>query len=212
MQNYCKNCGARITENDQFCPDCGNELETYHMKFCPRCGQPLKNSPKFCESCGYRLNTPKTTEESFFKKHQLPIIIIGAVLIIAVVAAVAMSNFSIYGTQEVQVDTIDFEIPNSFQENIYNSVSENDNGIKTESRYWEDGDDFIEIDVMYSANAYVDANTINDGFGGQKETMCGYEGYYNELADAYSFAFVKDNKLCTIYTSDYDLLSKVETL
>ena len=212
MPNYCKNCGASITENDQICPDCGRPLKAKPMKFCPNCGEKLINNPKFCESCGCKINNSQPEEDGFFKRHQTPIIIIGAVLILAVIAAVALSTITIYSTQEVQVDTFNFEIPGNFEENVLNSLSENDKGIKTESKFWEDGDEFIEIDVMYSANGYVDANKINDGMGGQKESMFGYEGYYNELSDAYTFSFVKDNKLCTVYTSNLDLFDQIEVL
>ncbi len=65
---------------------------------------------------------------------------------------------------------------------------------------------------MYSANTFVDANRVNSNLGGQRQNMFGYDGYYNELSDAYSFSFVKDNKLCTVYTSNYNLLSEVEVL
>ena len=214
MPDYCKNCGAKITENDQYCPDCGKQLQKTSLNFCPNCGEALEKNVKFCGSCGYQLpiKQPQTKEDSFFKKHQVPIIIIGGLLILAVIAIASLSTISIYGTQEVQVNTIEFEIPDTFQENTLKYLHENDEGIITESKYFEDGSDFIQIDVMYSANTFVDANRVNSNLGGQRQNMFGYDGYYNELSDAYSFSFVKDNKLCTVYTSNYNLLSEVEVL
>ena len=45
---------------------------------------------------------------------------------------------------------------------------------------------------------------------GQAENLFGYDGYYNEFSDTYSFSFVDNNKLCTIYTSNQDLLTEIE--
>ena len=47
--------------------------------------------------------------------------------------------------------------------------------------------------------------------GGQEKNMLGYDGYYSDLDDVYSFTFVKENKLISVYTSDYDLLNEIET-
>lgn len=217
MPDYCKNCGAKITENDQFCPDCGKQLQATSHNFCPNCGHELDNNVNFCGSCGHELpkkapKAPKIKEDSFFKKHQVPIIIIGGLLILIIILIAAISTISVYGTQQVQVDTIGFEIPDTFKENTLYYLSEIDDGIRTESKYWEDGNDYIQIDVMYSTKTYVDANKVNNNLGGERQSMYGYDGYYNELTDAYSFSFVKDNKLCTVYTSDYNLLSQVDVL
>ncbi len=44
----------------------------------------------------------------------------------------------------------------------------------------------------------------------KKKNLIGHNGYYNELSDAYSFSFVDNNKLCTVYSSNSDLLTEIE--
>lgn len=42
--------------------------------------------------------------------------------------------------------------------------------------------------------------------------MMGYDGYYSEIRDYYSFSFEKDSKIITVNTSDYSLLSGIEVV
>lgn len=46
----CKKCGARLLEDDQFCPECGAKV--IRRKRCPECGEPLREGTKFCPNCG----------------------------------------------------------------------------------------------------------------------------------------------------------------
>ena len=205
MPDYCKNCGAKITKNTLTCPDCGKPIERKNT--CPKCGGQVLNG-NYCANCGCNIKETKIPK----KRNNTLIILIAVAVALAVIGAALFFQVELVESQEVQVDTINFSIPASFEEDPFMGEEETDEGVLTVSRYWMDSSDFIEIDVMYSPNSDVDANKVNDKLGGIKENMMGCDGYYNELIDAYSFTFVKDNKLCTVYTSNYDLFEKIEVL
>ncbi len=42
----CNKCKMKVSENDEFCPNCGNRLN----KFCSKCGTKIKG--RFCANCG----------------------------------------------------------------------------------------------------------------------------------------------------------------
>ncbi len=46
----CKECGAQLQPEDQFCPECGAKV--IKKKKCPECGEILKAGTKFCPFCG----------------------------------------------------------------------------------------------------------------------------------------------------------------
>ena len=210
MEKYCKNCGAPIDDTSQFCGDCGSEIrhEQHMMKYCPNCGEKVTLDEIFCRNCGIRLKTPKKPT-GFMEKYKIPVIILIAVAVIAVVAAGAISLISEPQMQEIKVNTIDFMIPQGFEHDSEMDIDENDDGIRYVSKFWQSDEDFIQIDVMYASS--VDAGEIAQELGGKKQTMIGHEGYYNEFSDAYSFSFVEDNKLVTVYTSTYNLLEEIES-
>ena len=116
------------------------------------------------------------------------------------------------GSQDVQVDTFSFSIPEGYELNEDLSINESDGKDRLVSRFWQNSDDFIQIDVSYSTGGNVDQNKVARDLGGNKTSMMGYDGYYEEISDAYSFTFVKDNKLITVYTSTADLLDEIELL
>ena len=192
MAKFCKNCGAYISENDAFCTDCGKST----LKTCPKCREQLTAHSKFCPNCGYEI-----------KSSKLPIII-AALVVIAIVAAIAISPITITSMQEVQVDTFSFNIPDNFEEDPASTIDENDKGTIIKSKCWNDSADFIQIEVVYSKNSKIDMENAN--MEGRAENLFGYDGYYNEFSDAYSFSFVDNNKLCTVYTSNQDLLTEIE--
>ena len=164
-------------------------------KFCKNCGAYISENDAFCTDCGKStLKTcPKCREQltahSKFcpdcgyeiKSSRLPIII----------AALA-------------------DIPDNFEEDPASTIDENDKGIITKSKCWNDSADFIQIEVLYSKNSKIDMENVNVNMEGQAENLFGYDGYYNEFSDAYSFSFVDNNKLCTVYTSNPDLLTEIE--
>jgi hypothetical protein len=65
---------------------------------------------------------------------------------------------------------------------------------------------------MYTTSYNVDQNEVAKEVGGESRSMMGYNGYYNDLSDTYSFSFVKDNKLITVYTSNEDLFNQISVL
>lgn len=46
----CKECGAQLRPEDQFCPECGAKV--IKKKKCPECGEMLKAGTRFCPFCG----------------------------------------------------------------------------------------------------------------------------------------------------------------
>lgn len=49
----CPKCGATLSKNSKFCPECGEKLAT--ARFCNQCGAKQEESAKFCNSCGTKL-------------------------------------------------------------------------------------------------------------------------------------------------------------
>ena len=47
----CPSCGAALSGNPKFCPECGQNLKPT----CPNCGAEVKASAKFCPECGSKL-------------------------------------------------------------------------------------------------------------------------------------------------------------
>ena len=197
-----------------FCPDCGRKLpeDKHAIRYCPDCGEKITGSDYFCRNCGAKIRTPKKESQGFLDKHKTLIIIIAVILAVAIVAIGASALLTPTSMQEVQVDTFDFSIPEYFTEDTDMAVDETDEGIRYVTRYWQSDEDFIQIDVMYAEKNNVDAEEVADYMGGEKENLMGCEGYFNELEDAYSFSFVKDNKLVTLYTSSMDLFDEIEVV
>ena len=47
----CPACGAAVSPNAKFCPECGKSL----LRACPACGAALSANAKFCPECGQKL-------------------------------------------------------------------------------------------------------------------------------------------------------------
>lgn len=65
---------------------------------------------------------------------------------------------------------------------------------------------------MYPTSSSVDAHDILKEVGGENRNIMGYDGYYEDLSDAYAFSFVKDNKMVTVYSSSPDIFGSVEVV
>lgn len=51
IERKCPQCGALVSPNAKFCPECGGKLE----RVCPKCGNNLAENMKFCPECGEKL-------------------------------------------------------------------------------------------------------------------------------------------------------------
>lgn len=51
--NFCKNCGAKISEGNLFCPNCGQEVTANVI--CPKCNATNEKNSAFCAECGNKL-------------------------------------------------------------------------------------------------------------------------------------------------------------
>ena len=49
----CPNCGASVSRDAKFCPECGQAL-TANLT-CPNCGHESPHGTKFCAECGTKL-------------------------------------------------------------------------------------------------------------------------------------------------------------
>lgn len=69
---YCENCGAKLSKNAKFCPECGTPVnsgsgkreEVYQGELhkCPNCGEPLKAFQSVCPACGYEIRNAKASD------------------------------------------------------------------------------------------------------------------------------------------------------
>lgn len=228
MTETCKNCGAEIKDDAKFCPDCGTKIneiqEEEEINYCENCGNKLTEEDEFCSECGTDLKNPqphiqKPKQKSFIEENKIPIAIVGivAIVVLSLLLLTAMPKESddyTYdpGTQTVEVGDVDFVIPGDYRL-VPNSIDyDYVNYVSSYTHTYSNYDETITITVMYSPGSNVDANEVNDQTGGVKKTMCGYEGYYNELSDGYLFSFGKGNKLCMICVSSPYILDEITVL
>lgn len=214
LAKFCKNCGAYIKDTDEICPDCGREIprKIQKIKFCPNCGEKITAGEYFCKNCGFKLKEPRKEKTSFLDKHKTLIMAIAVITAIAIVSVGAFSMLTPTGYQEVTVDSFSFNIPVDFTENENLAENENEDGVIYASKYWDNEEDEISIDVMYAKSGNADAEGIASEMGGTRQSMMGHDGYYSELGDAYCFMFVNDNKLITVYVTDPNLFNEIDVL
>lgn len=213
MEKICKECGGKIPENSNFCPECGKSMETKKIKkFCPNCAAYLDGKVICPECCKNTLEK----EPYFLSKYKLPLI---AVLILGIilVATVILTDDEYYepvGSQITSIDGIDFEIPEYYEHNAEEDKVITDRGITTTTKTFESDDGIIIIDVMKSH----DTEPITDLYSpkGNKTVLLGQEGYLEKLdGGIYSFSFEYDDKECNVYVSDeyiFDEIGVVENI
>lgn len=212
MERYCENCGAKLKENANFCPECGTKITPKTTKTCPKCGEKISDNENFCESCGAGLNAPQVVEnESFIEKYKLPIMIVLFAFII--VALIPVSNYVINeaaGSQAVTVDSYVFKIPDNFNETTNNKIIDPDS--PGTSKRWINGNEYIEIWIMPPKYAGSAENIISS-VGGGMQNRYGYTGYHNEFTDGgEAFSYTRENRVFTIFVSDERLFDKIEVL
>ncbi len=52
-EKTCASCGAKVSTNAKFCPECGEKMPV--TKFCSNCGAKVSGKAKFCPECGEKL-------------------------------------------------------------------------------------------------------------------------------------------------------------
>ncbi|WP_405303406.1 zinc-ribbon domain-containing protein [Methanobrevibacter sp.] len=63
---FCTNCGAEITADTPFCPQCGFKLhqdDVPQTKFCQSCGQKININAEICPHCGVRVAPAPLSQE-----------------------------------------------------------------------------------------------------------------------------------------------------
>lgn len=71
MSIICKNCGALLPDNSEFCGECGMRLEkdrlqgynTANGKMCPFCGAQLPSDAGYCDTCGRKISNSYSGDE-----------------------------------------------------------------------------------------------------------------------------------------------------
>ena len=73
---YCRNCGERILDEQEFCHKCGIKAGDGN-NFCPKCKKRSTPADKFCGGCGISLlNTPKIVKIPFAGTDKLMILLL----------------------------------------------------------------------------------------------------------------------------------------
>ena len=222
MEDYCENCGAPIKENSKFCHECGSEIERpkEEHNFCPNCGNELAEDEEFCGECGENIKNPQTADsskKSFIEENKIPVAIVAvvAIVVLSLLLTTAIPNggeshnYDV-GTQNVEVDTVNFKIPGDYRLIPASIDYDYKNNVMTYQHTYANGKENITI-MIFDSNI-VDANEVNDMTGGVKKTMYGYDGYYQEFEDGYAFNFVTGNKLCVILVSSPYIFDQIEVI
>lgn len=97
----CSYCGAEITGNSKFCPNCGAAVIRNNARFCPNCGRQALDWEDVCASCGTRLmgtdeqtmrnNSPYNQQRHGSDKTVLIVVIVAAVLVFAAAFAIGFA-------------------------------------------------------------------------------------------------------------------------
>lgn len=111
----CGNCGAQISANDVFCPNCGSHVQQQQSpvinSFCSNCGTEILSSDAFCPNCGKAIkgNGPGVyTEPSYDvkepKKSNSGLIILIVITILAVAFAAVAVTYFVYNVSDNDSD------------------------------------------------------------------------------------------------------------
>lgn len=225
MEEYCKNCGAPLKEDSNFCEDCGFKVETQKPKidedvnFCPNCGKELEDSAYFCEHCGVNLANPveKSDYKDFIEKYKLPIIVGGILIFLVIIGMIFLTSSHESSqidlpAQTVIVGTEYFEIPGRFHTSPTSFDIDTDGGVISFSQSWSDNTDSFNIAIL-SSGYNVDLDSVAASEGGIHKNLMGYDGYYNEIdVGDYSFTFVLDNKICVVEASSPYIFDEIKVV
>lgn len=230
MEENCNNCGAKLNEGANFCPECGSKIESIQTSkinkssddksaFCPNCGESLEDSENFCVNCGFNHNASEIADEkkNLIEKYKIPIIIAIIAIVLIISGLIASSLMSPdYSNVELPAQTVTvgseyFKIPGEFVVDPSSIDVTTESGVVSFSQGWKTSTEHIYIGIITSGYPNVDLDSVAALNGGVHKTLMGYEGYYNEndLGD-YSFSFVLDNKICMIDVSSPYLFDEIE--
>ena len=225
MEKYCKNCGAKISPDNDFCQDCGSKIE--HEKItCKNCGAELKKDMKFCTECGNPTyattgshpesgTTAKDAKsENFISKNKnmlIVVLLVAAVLI--VVSALALTGTAPEAEpQNVEVGSTNFIIPGDYQIDPSSIDVDYKYASAIFAKGWvNDNGDTIYIGTM-TVPYNVDAQSVISAEGGSHKSMMGYDGYYSEDEGLYNFAFETGGYICVVTVSNPDTFDEITCL
>ena len=219
MEEYCKNCGTALSEDTNFCPDCGFKVEKptlkkdENMNFCPNCGEKLEDSEYFCQHCGVNLTNPNP-KPNFLEKYKLPLavgVILIILLIIGIILFTSSNTPAELPPQTVTVGGEYFEIPGRFYTVPSSFDIDTSGGIVSFSQSWSDDMDSFSIGIISAGASSADLESVIASEGGVRKNLMGYDGYYNEIdVGDYSFAFVLHNRICVVEASSPYIFDEIK--
>lgn len=188
-------------------------------KNCPQCKEIIDEDAKFCDNCGTPIETTElNSNATFLEKNKIPLIIIGTtallVVLFLIISPSEISNkpvFHLEGepTKSESVDGIYIKIPKEFTFDPKGNDIKYANYVMTTSKGWSHENEYIGLGVMRITTSNANYNEAIGASGGVQKNMYGYNGYYIEYENWYSFTFTKDNKICIIMVSSPYLFDKI---
>lgn len=188
-------------------------------KNCPRCGETNDEDAKFCDNCGTSIETIELEiNETFIEKNKIPLIIIGTTALLVglflIISPSEIPNSTVFNlegepTKRVDVDGIFIKIPEEFTFDPKSLDLDYKNYVMSSSKGWSHETEHIGSGVMRIFALNANPNEAIGANGGVQKNMYGYNGYYIEHEDGYSFTFTKDNKICIIMVSSPYLFDKI---
>ena len=240
MEEYCKNCGAKVKPDEDFCPDCGSKIERNTitcencgaslrkgMKFCTECGHATREKVNFCDNCGRQIsedeefcsecgqdiagNADRDTGRFADKSRIAIVTLVIIIMTLALFIAVPIITDLTAGSQHVFVGTAEFKIPDYFEYDEKASNKTIDERITHKD--WRHGDEHIEIAVSHFASG-ADIDKVLVNLGGYKEEKYNIRGHHYHFQDGEEcFAYdAGGNRMISIIVSDAKLFDKIEVL
>src|SRR5574344_36880 len=60
----CNKCGAELSDDCKFCPNCGSPIVHNSKCFCPNCGVEVQPDDVFCANCGAQISKSQNAEST----------------------------------------------------------------------------------------------------------------------------------------------------
>ena len=206
---FCTNCGNEMSEEEQFCPNCGAPQETTASQPSQPPVPPVQGIGMPQGNVPYQNGAAVAVKK---KNKMLPLIIIGSVVggmiilvvIICIVAALRSDDFSIDTVKDGTL--MDFDegatIGEAFDDAFHDGSWYYDEDNDTDEKYvvfdgyfYSEDDDEIEVrigfrhdpDVHDSNEFEVFAVELEDDYGDEADVSDDMEGFFNYIFDGDSF-------------------------
>lgn len=213
----CKNCGALLKSDENFCTECGTPIEknsvqnntntdTSLTKHCNSCGAVIKEDQIFCPSCGHKI------DEKVKKKSKGKIIVLIVLIFIAVSAFIASKLFVGAQAKDIVLNTKELELKAGTNSELTFTINppEASNDVK-----WTSSNETIATVSNGRVNALNEGScniTISTDNG--KSDVCAVTvtkagpdlaAIYKQYCNGTYATLASDNSYLSIDTNRYDL-------